>query len=71
MFGPCVVLWCFVPFACFAVNTLGEERAARLPYFYCLLGLGYCYCSLPLPHGAEGWSLECHCDISWSYLHAF
>ena len=23
-------------------------------------------CSLPLPHGAVGWSVVCDCGISWS-----
>ena len=30
-----------------------------------------CYCHLPLPHGAVGWSVVCKCVISWSYSVAF
>ena len=54
----------------FAIISLGKREMVTL-----LLLFSWCHVtvirSLPLPHGAVGWSAVCDCVISWSYLLCF
>ena len=73
MLGVCLVLFCnaVLGFLFEFCNHLAEEKRTgcfTLDVF--LLSCG-CYCSVPLPHGAMGWSVVCDNDISCSYSHTF
>ena len=41
----------------------GRKRAGCFVLFVVLVSCG-CYCSVALPHCAEGWSAVCDCGIS-------
>ena len=44
-------------------HLVEEERAGCFAIIVFLLPCG-CLCSVPLPHGAMGWSVVCECDFS-------
>ena len=55
---------CHVP--SFAIIPLEKRAGCRT--FIVFRMLCCCFCSLPLPHDAVGWSVVCDRDISWSYI---
>ena len=61
---------CFVmqPFLCSNAIILLVRRQliALLDVITC-----DCYCSLPIPYSAVGWSAVCYCGLSESYLLTF
>ena len=67
VFGACFVMQYFVSFL---VLLTGEENADYFIFIVLLMSHG-CYCYLPLPHSAVGWSIVYDCIISWSYSLSF
>ena len=49
-------------------NHLDEDERAGCFALVVFLMPCSCKCSVALPHGALGWSVEYDCDISCSYL---
>ena len=47
-------------FCYFPIILLGKKELVILMF-------SDCWCSVSLPRGVMGWSVECDCGISWSY----
>ena len=63
MFGPCFVMQYLVTFLVLQASPWGSESWSLCnAYVYAVVS---CYCSVPFPCGALGWS------VVWSYLLAF
>ena len=63
--GSCLVMQCLV-FFLVCNHLAGEGRAGCFTLIVFLLPCG-CWCSVSLPHIAEGRFAVCDCGITWSY----
>ena len=65
MLGPSLFFSTLCPFK-LCDHLAGEDRAGCFALIAFLMAIS-CYCSLPFPHGAVGWSAVCDWGISWLY----
>ena len=56
MQGPCFVVCFLVPFSSFAIILLRKEREGDGYFFYCVLSIVVCLCSVSILRGAIKWS---------------
>ena len=59
----CFGMHYFMSFLFFSNHLDEEERAGCFALIVFWMSC-YCKCSVPLPHGAVGWSAVCDCGIS-------